>query len=56
MKFYVFYEYYSEYNQFEGSWEKDWAVFDGSEDAQGFIDSHTDNSDYRNFVGPLLES
>lgn len=51
--YYVLYRYYSEYNQFEGSWDKDWDSFDSEEEAKDFMKRLKDNSNYRDLIGPL---
>lgn len=48
MKYFVLYEEFDEYNQFEGSWNKTWNEFDSLDDAERFIDSISVCSDYRN--------
>lgn len=50
---YVIYEFYSEYNQFEGSWDKDRNAYDNVEKAETFVAEVKKNSNYRNIVGPL---
>lgn len=48
MKFYVIYDYYTEYNQFEGFWDKEYKEFDSYQEAQKFAD------DEEGSIGPLI--
>lgn len=52
-KFYVIYEEYSEYNQFEGTWDTMAEDFDTEEAANLFIAGLT-HQDYQNIIGPLV--
>ncbi len=54
MRYYVLYEFYHEYTQFEGSWGKDWIGFDTVGKAEDFIKGIKPGSDYRNIIGPLF--
>ena len=44
--YYVIYERYDEYNQFEGRWLKDWDIFDSLKAARDFMDE-LESNDYR---------
>lgn len=48
--YYVIYERYNEYNQFEGRWLYDVEEFRDIYEAHSFISDHQNNSDYRNFI------
>jgi hypothetical protein len=47
MKFYVTYKMYEEWNQFEGTWRKDWKSFLSRDRAERFIVSIWNNSNYK---------
>ena len=51
--YYVLYEEYSEYNQFEGSWDKDWKSFNTEKEAIDYVLSIQKNHNYHNVIGPL---
>jgi len=55
MKYIVIFEEYSDYNQFEGSWDKDWSFFAKLKEAEVFAANLKGNHNYRNVVGPLTE-
>lgn len=55
MNFYVIYERYSEYNQFEGVWDYCFETFKSIEAAKEFIKDNKQDSNYRNFIGPLTD-
>jgi hypothetical protein len=54
MKYYVIYDDYTEYNQFEGSWDKQFKEFDNLASAKGFINSFREYGDQRDPIGPLV--
>jgi hypothetical protein len=59
MKYYVIYESYSEYNQFEGSWDLKLKEFDSIQEANKWLDNNTYVKECRLYnrtlIGPLVE-
>lgn len=55
MTYYVIYQEYQEYNQFEGTWNTDYHSFDSLELANKFAVSCANNSDLRFIAGPLIK-
>lgn len=53
--YYVVYEKYSEYNQFEGYWVLDIEEFSDFSKAQKFKDNISKSYNYRKIIGPLTE-
>lgn len=53
--YYVIYENYTEYNQFEGCW--DWVVkeFDSEKKAREFANKIRPSQDTRKLIGPVQE-
>ena len=51
MKYYVLHKEYTEYNQFEGSWDDTYTTFDDVEKAKRFAESL---SEYTFIAGPLV--
>jgi len=56
MKYYVLFEEYYDYNQFEGEWRLEHRVFDSYSDAEKFYTEISGNSNYSDIVGPLSTS
>lgn len=52
-KYYVMYKSYTEYNQFEGSWDLDKEEFISFEEAERWIEEAQTSSDIRDIIGPL---
>ncbi len=56
MKYYVIYEKYSDYNQFEGEWNTYVQTFSSYDDAIKDVESMKCNSNYRHILGPLIQA
>ena len=57
MKYYILYEDYSEYNQFEGYWELRKETFTSLMAAKKAIKNlKGDNNNYRHVIGPLIHT
>lgn len=56
MKFYVIYEKYSDFTQFEGEWNIYIQTFSSYDDAIKDVESMKSNSNYRNIIGPLIQA
>jgi viroplasmin and RNaseH domain-containing protein len=54
MKYYVIYQTYTEYNQFEGDWSTDFHKFESFEEAQRFIDNDIMVDEL--IAGPLVDA
>ncbi len=52
--YYVLYEYYTEYNQFEGIWSKDWESFPTIKKALKFISVIKSQANYKNISEILV--
>ena len=57
MKVYVIYEFYNEYNQFEGSWDNCVKTFTSIPAANKWIKMVKSivSGDYKNVIGPLVK-
>lgn len=53
--YYVYYKSYSEYNQFEGSWDISVAEFTDWKECNDFINYIKDNDNHIYIAGPLIE-
>jgi hypothetical protein len=51
--YYVLYEQYTEFNQFEGGWDLNMETFKSIGAAQMFMNKVKDSSNYRTVIGPL---
>lgn len=54
MKYYVIYKQYTEYNQFEGSWDKDYDCFNNYEVAKSTKEHMCKSGNYTDVIGPLV--
>jgi hypothetical protein len=53
MKYYVIYQDYTEYNQFEGDWSTQFKTFNSCKEAEKWIKDVRSNSDIKDVIGPL---
>lgn len=56
MKYYVLYQEYSEYNQFEGEWITAYETFSSMNAAKKYITFLKKNNNYRRIIGPLIHT
>lgn len=54
MKYFVIYQEYTEYNQFEGSWDTEYHSFDDLDKAKAFAASCEKSYSLRLLAGPLI--
>lgn len=53
MKYYVIYQDYTEYNQFEGSWSTQFKIFNSRKEAEDWIKAVKSNNNIKDVIGPL---
>lgn len=54
-KYYVVYQSYTEYNQFEGDWESCYSEFDSLKEASDWIKAVKKDTDLKDIIGPLVK-
>lgn len=56
MKYYVIYQDYTEYNQFEGDWSTQFKTFNSRKEAEKWIKDVKGNGNVGDVIGPLTDA